>query len=144
MTDTDDDGVPGDAGDYAEALRRILARIPERWGRRIDVGAGWYPLIVELDQQLAQTDPGYTVHQVKEKFGSLRYYVEESDGLSAEGRDRCAALIDEAERRSGVTCEMCGQPGSLHSNARRWFRTLCASHAEESGYAKVAPAETDS
>ena len=143
MTDADD-GAPEGAGEYADALRRILARIPPRWGRRIDTGPGWYPLIIELDQQLAQTDPGYTVHQVKEKFGSLRYYVEESDGLSAEGQARCAALINEAEKRSASTCEICGVPGTLHANARRWFRTLCASDAAESGYTKVAPAERDS
>jgi len=143
VTETDD-GLPEDAGEYADALRRILVRIPERWGRRLDVGPGWYLLIVELDQALAQVDAGYALLQVKEKFGGLRYYTQESDDLTVEGRERCAALIDEAERRSASTCETCGGSGSLHTNARRWFRTLCAGHAEESGYTKVAPAERDS
>lgn len=143
MTETDD-GLPEDAGEYADALRRILVRIPERWGRRLDVDRGWYPLIIELDQQLAQIDPDYVLCQVKEKFGALRYYIQETDDLTVEGRERCAVLIEETERRSASTCETCGGSGSLHANARRWFRTLCAGHAEERGYTKVAPAERDS
>ena len=94
--------------------------------------------------QAIGADAGYALLQVKEKFGGLRYYTQESDDLTVEGRERCAALIDEAERRSASTCETCGGSGSLHTNARRWFRTLCAGHAEESGYTKVAPAERDS
>lgn len=143
MTETDG-GVPEDAGEHADALRRILARIPPRWGRRIDVGAGWYPLIIELDAALAEIDPAYVLYQVKEKVGGLGYYPQETDDLTVEGRDRCAVLIEEAEKRSGATCEMCGQPGSLHTNGRRWYRTLCAGHADEKGYSKVSPVERDS
>ena len=32
-------------------------------------------MIVGLDAQLAALDPEYTVHQVKEKFGGLRFYI---------------------------------------------------------------------
>lgn len=67
--------VPQDAGDHAEDLRRILARIPENWGRWISCASGWYPLVIELDQKLAEIAPDYTLHQVKEKFGTLRYYI---------------------------------------------------------------------
>lgn len=67
--------VPQDAGDHAEDLYRILARIPENWGRWISCASGWYPLVIELDQKLAEIAPDYTLHQVKEKFGTLRYYI---------------------------------------------------------------------
>lgn len=70
--------VPEDAGEYAEGLERILRRIPDGWGRWIGCGPGWYPLIVELDRELAALDPAYRVHQVKEKFGTLRYYFSPS------------------------------------------------------------------
>lgn len=66
--------MPDDAGPYAGALEKILRRIPPRWGRWIDVEAGWYPLIIDTDTRLAAIDPDYVVHQVKEKFGALRYY----------------------------------------------------------------------
>lgn len=67
--------VPQDAGDYAEDLKKILSRIPPRWGRWISCDKGWYPLVIELDQKLAEIAPDYTLHQVKEKFGTLRYYT---------------------------------------------------------------------
>lgn len=67
--------VPEDAGEHADALRRILERIPERWGRWISCSSGWYPLIIELDQKLAEIYPEYELHQVKEKYGTLRYYI---------------------------------------------------------------------
>lgn len=68
--------VPEDAGEYAEALRSILLRIPDGWGRWISCDRGWYPLLVELDEQLRALLPNYVLHQVKEKFGGLRYYWE--------------------------------------------------------------------
>lgn len=70
----DDLRVPEDAGEYAAGLERILRRIPDGWGRWIGCGPGWYRLLVELDTQLAALDPDYRVQQVKEKFGTLRYY----------------------------------------------------------------------
>ena len=66
--------VPEDAGQYEEGLRKILARIPDGWGRFISCSAGWYPIIVELDEKIAEVYPDYEVHQVKEKYGTLRYY----------------------------------------------------------------------
>ena len=34
----------------------------------------WRQLILKLHEQLVQLDPEYEIVQVKEKFGSLRYY----------------------------------------------------------------------
>lgn len=67
--------VPRDAGEHADGLRQILSRIPDGWGRWISCDKGWYPLIIELDQKLAEIFPDYKVHQVKEKYGTLRYYI---------------------------------------------------------------------
>jgi hypothetical protein len=68
-----------DAGEWAEGLEGIVRRIPDGWGRWIRVEKGWYPIIVALDEQLAAIDPGYVVHQVKEKFGRLDVYFEQGD-----------------------------------------------------------------
>lgn len=77
--------VPDDAGDWAEGLERILRRIPDGWGRWIRVEKGWYPIIVALDAELATIDPGYVVQQVKEKFGGLDVYFEQSGLLCCDG-----------------------------------------------------------
>ena len=58
--------VPKDAGEHTEDLRGMLARIPDGWGRWISCGRGWYPLLVELDEQLRALLPNYELDQVKD------------------------------------------------------------------------------
>ena len=130
--------VPSDAGPYAQALERILRRIPDGWGRWISHDAGWYPIVVTCDERLAAIDPDYVVHQVKEKFGNLRYYGAPSGDLSTELRDAFCDIIGEAERISAITCERCGEPGLLHET-NHLVKTLCASCAETLGYMPTTP-----
>lgn len=54
--------------------------------------------------------------QVKEKFGGLRFYVDNSD-------EYVRGLISMAEAFSYKTCEVCGQPG--RSRRGGWIKTLC-------------------
>lgn len=61
--------VPDDAGERAEALGRMLARIPDGWGRWISCSRGWYSIVVDLDEQLRALFPAYELQQVKEKYG---------------------------------------------------------------------------
>lgn len=58
---------------------------------------------------------GLAVQQVKEKFGTLRYYCNGSDNV-----DR---LINLAEILSAMTCENCGKYGKIRQGG--WIRTLC-------------------
>lgn len=115
--------VPENAGEYAEALGAILRRIPKGWGRWIDCGPGWYPLIVEADQRIAQIDPDYAVFQIKEKFGSLRYYHDLTQGDT----DAAFRIENEVCQRSQTICEECGAPGRLRGGG--WIQTLCDVHA---------------
>lgn len=55
--------------------------------------------------------------QVKEKFGTLRFY------MTAETKEM-RPIIEEAERKSAVTCEQCGKKGKLRGNG--WLYTACA------------------
>lgn len=61
------------------------------------------------------------VVQVKEKFGTLRFYADQVD-------ERAQAYIDFAEHMSGRVCEVCGAPGKL--GGKGWIRTLCETHRE--------------
>jgi hypothetical protein len=66
--------------------------------------------------------------QIKEKFGTLRFYY---DG----GDDYIRGLEAMAASMSGVICEECGSPGTSRSTKKqRWVRVLCEKHAEEQGY----------
>lgn len=136
--------VPKDAGEHEAGLRRILARIPDGWGRWISCGKGWFSLLVELDEALAAIDPNYEVHQVKEKYAGLRYYYGPSAGVSKADYERMERLVDAAEARAEATCETCGAPGkSMMTRARSpWYKTVCSEHAEEGGY--ISKEEWDS
>ena len=118
--------MPKDAGEYAVALEAIMRRIPDGWGRWISCDAGWYPIIVELDRDLAALDPDYELHQVKEKFGGLRFYAR---SRNPDLVDAFAERIKQAEQLCDRTCETCGAPGELHDEFS-WIRTLCNQHAD--------------
>ncbi|SHX68689.1 Uncharacterised protein [Mycobacteroides abscessus subsp. abscessus] len=132
--------IPDDAGPHRDALVQILLRIPDGWGRWISCDAGWYPIICELDAALAELDPAYELHQVKEKFGTLRFYYRASDQAHA---DAMHALVREAETRCAATCELCGQPGTPHTNSRSWMKTLCPSCAATQGYEPIGQLVND-
>jgi hypothetical protein len=58
---------------------------------------------------------GFAVQQVKEKFGTLRFYCG--------GTDAIQRYIHLAERLSSVTCEDCGKPGTANDSG--WIRIHC-------------------
>ena len=81
------------------------------------VDKGWYPLIKNLIEDLIKLGWNKEVLQVKEKFGGLRFYINEG---SKEVYDR----ITEAEKLSYETCEVTGNPGKLRTDIG-WYLTLC-------------------
>ena len=66
--------------------------------------------------------PQVTVLQVKEKFGSLRFYYRGGD-------EYVRGLATMAESMSAFTCEVCGSPGK--QGGRNWISTLCETHRAE-------------
>ena len=77
------------------------------------VGPGWAGLIDEI---YAALPVDAHISDVKEKYGSLRFYV---DGVSEEVYD----IIDKCELRSYIICEVCGKPGRVRKGG--WIKTLC-------------------
>lgn len=90
-----------------------------------ECGDGWFGLIYDLSKKiddeakrLELSDEYYPkLTQVKEKFGTLRYYI-----LGA--TDKMLDWIEEAEIKSGGICESCGEGGTVH-NDLGWVSTLC-------------------
>lgn len=96
----------------------------ERFGFRVD--DGWEPIIRRLSEKLEPL--GVRAHQVKEKFGGLRFYFGfATDSLSPEQEAEIEAAIKEAEREADKTCEVCGEPGFLCVKGH-WYKTLCEAH----------------
>lgn len=60
--------------------------------------------------------PQVVAEQVKEKFGTLRFYYRGGD-------DIIDGMVRMAEAMSGVTCEECSAPAETHGPG--WIRTIC-------------------
>jgi len=87
---------------------------------------GWFELVYKLSEDLMVISSKLGIKppvavQIKEKFGTLRFYV---DGYHAE----IAKRIEQAELESALLCEVCGNEGKQRSQG--WVRTLCDWHAE--------------
>lgn len=72
--------------------------------------------------------PLFNIVQIKEKFGTLRFYYDGGDKVI----DR---IVSMGERFSESTCEYCGKPGKLRQGG--WLKTLCDEHAEGLKYKKA-------
>ena len=78
------------------------------------VGKGWSKLI----NNLYDAKPKHTnVQQVKEKYGTLRFYVSSAPEWYFD-------LIDYYEEESSKICEQCGAVGKVRLD-RGWILTLC-------------------
>lgn len=89
------------------------------WG--VMVGNGWFHVLDALCAALQRTtdqdgEPQVVASQVKEKFGTLRFYTRASTDVQD-------AMIDVAEEVSARTCDVCGCPGQLVRDG--WLRTRC-------------------
>ena len=100
------------------------------WG--FECGDGWYWLIDKLCRMLMwngqtgkpHTEPP-TASQVKEKYGTLRFYV---DGANEQQYN----YILMAECLSGSICESCGSTRDV-SQTEGWLRTRCLACHQEDG-----------
>jgi hypothetical protein len=70
-------------------------------------------------REVPESIPQVTLDQVKEKFGTLRFYYSGGD-------DYISGLVSMAESMSGITCETCGKPGT--STGGGWIKTACVEH----------------
>jgi hypothetical protein len=80
------------------------------------IGLGWVPIAVQLDEvilwMLAEGGT-YEVLQVKEKFGTFRYYFTLSDDVSETVSSRVYGAVRMAEAIAAITCTECGNRGTM-------------------------------
>lgn len=81
-------------------------------------------LLTEKPRDIPEIIEQVTVNQVKEKFGTLRFYYSGGDAY-------IDGLVAMAESMSAATCEECGAPGRVRHGG--WLRCLCDEHAQASG-----------
>ena len=117
-------------------LYRDLGRNDTSMFYGLGVGDGWFDLLWKLSEDLEKLDPALVASQVKEKFGTLRFYLVQSDlemrheagdifSFAPQSKDeRVRERIRLAEKQSAGICERCGAPGKLHQGGY-WY-VACA------------------
>ena len=112
---------------------RLACPLLYRNGIMFECGIGWHDIILQLSLKIEQILQEYAEKQqvpegeeyqiiemfavqVKEKYGTLRFY------MSCE-TDTICDLIEDAEALSSQTCEGCGAPGKMRG--KRWFEVKC-------------------
>lgn len=70
------------------------------------------PHNIKIPEEVVQV----TLDQVKEKFGTLRFYYTGGD-------EKIRGMVIMAEAMSGTTCESCGNPGEQTYGG--WIKTTC-------------------
>lgn len=89
------------------------------------VGPGWAYLIDKAYNRFNQEDSPVFVSTVKEKFGTLRIYVDCAN-------DKILDFIDELEKESTHVCEQCGGSGRARK-LQGWITILCDACAPIAG-----------
>lgn len=135
--------------EYDAFANKMETEYPEMFSHQYGgfaIGSGWWPIIEALCRQIQSyvnwknstresllKDNPYNrpipdevkqvvVHQVKEKFGGLRFYYEGGDAT-------IDGMVRMAESWAAHHCEDCGKPGKSRSGG--WIRTLCDEHEAE-------------
>lgn len=94
------------------------------WG--FECGDGWFNILNQLMGNIqhhidwknrnGEVVPQVVLDQVKEKFGTLRFYYTGGD-------EYIRGMVTMAEAMSGTTCESCGNPGERTGGS--WIKTIC-------------------
>jgi hypothetical protein len=114
---------------YEQFAARMEDRFPEMFkGQKYGgfaVGEGWWPMLESLCgiiqshiKNHADCQP-VKIEQIKEKFGTLRFYYQGGDEF-------IYGAVWMAEAMSEHLCEECGGLGKRRNGG--WIRTLCDVH----------------
>lgn len=105
--------VPPDHGEWRDIASRI--------GPAPEHGPGWHDLVHAGIDMIIESGGDPKTSQIKEKYGSLRWYTAGREG------DVGNAVVEAAEHVSYHLCDTCGAIGKRGSN-RGWIQTRCEEH----------------
>jgi hypothetical protein len=117
--------------DYESFAKRMEETYPKMFSSKYGgfaVGSGWWPMIEKLCDIIQhhidhnKDCPQVVVEQIKEKFGTLRFYYQGGDEF-------ISGAVWFAESMSAGMCEECGAPGKRTQGG--WVQTLCDFHIVE-------------
>ena len=88
---------------------------------------GWRDLVEHLNTHLEAIEPDYILHQVKEKFGGLRFYTHTPDRTNNE-HDLFWIIVSYYENLSFRVCDQCGEFGTKWIKGG-YVKTRCEEHS---------------
>jgi hypothetical protein len=115
---------------WRDELSKRFGWMSPRGGLYFECTGGWRFLLKDLLERIEATlvtpeeRESFQVTQVKEKFGTLRFYYSGGD-------DRIDRLVAAAEAASGITCDVCGGRG--RTQGKGWISTRCEAHTNWRG-----------
>ncbi|MFZ9715907.1 MAG: hypothetical protein ACO3CH_00430 [Ilumatobacteraceae bacterium] len=112
--------------DRSKQLEAVKAQFSPEFPPTISCDEGWHTLVIDCHLELWAIDPNYSILQIKEKFGTLRYYFSPSEPM-AHLRKEMNKVVAVYESVSSYKCEKCGDMGATLRNRNRWMKTLCDS-----------------
>lgn len=112
--------------------KKLIEAAPSLYGDSFyfECGDGWFDILLQASIDLEREIQAYPKEerenvvalQVKEKYGTLRFYI----SYYTEELDE---IIQRAESQSACTCETCGQSGKLRGSF--WLYTACDEHTRD-------------
>lgn len=111
-------------------VKELLNKFPLSYYKSVDVDEGWYQIVVDCDKELSNLDPDYSIFQIKQKFGGLRYYFEPSDVYDGNLFAQMNLIVSKYESIAAVTCEATGKSGVLMKSRGAWYKTLNPEYAK--------------
>jgi hypothetical protein len=114
------------AAAYRDDLIDLFSYFHSDYYKQISCGYGWLKIILAGHKALKLVDPDYKIAQIKEKFGGLRYYIDNSPFINEDLLFAVRAITERAETIAASTCEECGINTNVHtSKFSGWIHTLC-------------------
>ncbi len=98
-----------------------LDDMPQGWRKAFGMN-----IVKEIDEILGDYRNEYQITQIKEKWGSLRWYDNGAPDNIYEG---LCKIIDTYEEISKHTCLVCGKYGEINYHDS-WLMPLCEKHRE--------------
>lgn len=89
---------------------------------------GWIDLISDIAKFISSKTDNCYASQVKEKFGTLRFYIDCKNGIREELYVEISSYISAVERQSAHICEYCGVKLDENNKSKAksyWIKNIC-------------------
>ena len=96
-----------------------ISKLAELNGIETEFNGGWNHLVIAMMQELDAQGWDRKVSSMKEKWGELRFYVD----------NKFYGIEEKYQQLSLKVCESCGEPGELRTDG--WYYVACRKHYNE-------------